>query len=153
MERDMLVTMQDDLARALKKPAEKRRWAMLMDLRRCTGCRACTVGCASENKLPPNLWYRPVFDYEQGRYPKPRLTWLPRPRMQCDNPPCVTACPVKGRDGATWKESTGVGAGVVPINYAKCIGCGKCVPACPYNARTMDEGKFHSDGTPERDAR
>lgn len=149
MDKDILVRMQEDLGRALAKKPEQRRWAMLVDLRRCTGCRACTVGCASENKLPPDLWYRPVFDYEQGAYPKPSRTWIPRPCMQCDKPPCVAACPVKGPDGATWKETKGIGAGIVPINYAQCIGCGQCVPACPYDARTMDAGKFHSEGTPE----
>jgi molybdopterin-containing oxidoreductase family iron-sulfur binding subunit len=34
------------------------------------------------------------------------------------------------------------------INYEQCIGCGACVPACPYDARTMDEGRFHGEGTP-----
>jgi molybdopterin-containing oxidoreductase family iron-sulfur binding subunit len=149
MEKDILVRMQEDLARALAKPAGERRWAMLVDLRRCTGCRACTVGCVSENKLPPQLWYRPVHDYEQGKYPDVSRTWLPRPCMQCDKPPCVAACPVKGPQGATWKESQGIGAGIVPINYEKCIGCEQCIPACPYGARTMDAGKFHSEGTPE----
>lgn len=149
MEKDILIRMQEDLGRALQKPAEQRRWAMLVDLRRCTGCRACTVGCASENKLPPELWYRPVFEYETGTYPKPGRTALPRPCMQCDKPPCVAVCPVKGPDGATWKETKGVGAGIVPINYEKCIGCSLCVPACPYQARAMDAGKFHSEGTPE----
>lgn len=150
MEKDILIRMQEDLGRALQKPAEQRRWAMLIDLRRCTGCRACTVGCVSENKLPPELWYRPVFEYETGTYPHPHRVALPRPCMQCDKPPCVSVCPVKGPDGATWKETKGIGAGIVPINYEKCIGCEKCIPACPYGARTMDQGKFYSEGTPER---
>lgn len=47
------VRMQEDLERALKKPAEKRRWAMLLDTRKCTSCKACSVACASKNKLPP----------------------------------------------------------------------------------------------------
>ena len=109
---DILITMQKDLERTLQKPADKRRWAMLIDARRCTGCRACTVGCATENKLPPDLWYRPVYDYEQGTYPKPSRSWISRPCMQCDKPPCVTACPVKGPDGATWKETKGDGTGI-----------------------------------------
>jgi tetrathionate reductase subunit B len=149
MQKDILVTMQEDLERALKKPPEKRRWAMLLDVRKCVGCHACTVSCVSENKLPPKLYYRPVYDYERGKYPNVSRTFLPRPCMQCDKPPCVTACPVKGKDGATWKETTGIGAGIVPVNYKKCIGCGKCVPACPYGARTLDNGTYHSDGTPE----
>lgn len=149
MEKDMLMVMQEDLERALKKGTEGRRWAMLIDLRKCVGCHACTIACVSENKLPPGLYYRPVYEYEQGKFPKVKRTWLPRPCMQCDNPPCVGACPVKGPDGATWKESNGIGSGIVPMDYAKCIGCGKCVPACPYQARTMDDGSYHTAGTPQ----
>ena len=149
MEKDILVRMQEDLERALETPAEKRRWAMLLDLRKCVGCHACTIACVSENKLPPKLYYRPVFEYERGKYPKVTRSYLPRPCMQCDRPPCVAVCPVKGPDGATWKETKGIGAGIVPVNYAKCIGCARCVPACPYDARTMDSGGFHTEGTPQ----
>lgn len=52
---DNLVVMQNDLERAMKKSAKDRRWAMLIDLRKCVGCHACTLGCVSENKLPPKL--------------------------------------------------------------------------------------------------
>lgn len=145
---DILVVMQKDLERALKAPEKNRRWAMLIDLRKCVGCHACTVGCVSENKLPPGMHYRPVHEYEQGKYPKVSRTFLPRPCMQCDNPPCVTACPVKGKDGATWKETDGISAGLVMINYEQCIGCGACVKACPYDARALDQGGMHGDGTP-----
>lgn len=148
MQKDILLTMQEDLGRALKKPDKQRRWAMLLDLRKCVGCYACSIACVSENKLPPAMYYRPVHEYEQGTYPAVSRTFLPRPCMQCDKPPCVAACPVKGPDGATWKEAAGIGAGIVPVNYEKCIGCTKCVPACPYGARTMDAGKFHTEGTP-----
>ena len=148
MNTDILITMQEDLRRALAKPAEQRRWAMLLDVRKCVGCHACSVACASENKLPPKLWYRPVHEYEGGKFPNVSRTYLPRPCMQCDKPPCVTACPVKGADGATWKETKGSATGLIVVNYAKCIGCGKCVPSCPYNARTLDDGSNHSDGTP-----
>ena len=149
MQKDILVTMQEDLERALKKKPEEVRWAMLLDLRKCVGCHACTIACVSENKLPPKLYYRPVFEYEQGKYPSVSRSYLPRPCMQCDKPPCVAACPVKGPDGATWKETKGIGTGIVPVNYAKCIRCGRCVPACPYDARTMDNGSFHTEGTPQ----
>lgn len=66
MHEDILVTMQKDLKRALAKPDQERRWAMLLDLRKCVGCHACTIACISENKLPPKMKYRPVYEYEQG---------------------------------------------------------------------------------------
>jgi molybdopterin-containing oxidoreductase family iron-sulfur binding subunit len=145
---DILVTMHQDLERALAKKPEDRRWAMLIDLRKCVGCHACTIACVSENKLPPKMNYRPVYEYEQGAYPKVVRTFLAKPCMQCDKPTCVDACPVKGEDGATWKEKQGIGAGIVAINYDKCIGCKKCVSACAYESRSMDQGGYHMDGTP-----
>lgn len=148
MATDILITMQEDLQRALAKPAEERRWAMLVDLRKCVGCHGCTVACVSENKLPPRVVYRPVQERERGAFPKVTRSFLPRPCMHCDKPACVPVCPVPGK--ATCKETKGVAAGSVSIDYDRCIGCGRCVPACPYGARTLDRGGYHSEGTPER---
>ncbi len=143
---DILITMQEDLRRALARPADQRRWAMVLDLRKCVGCHACTVACVSENKLPLSLHYRPVLEREHGTYPAVTRTFLPKPCMQCDKPKCVGVCPVEGR--ATRKETKGVAAGTVSIDYDRCIGCGRCAKACPYGARTVDDGRFHSDGMP-----
>ena len=48
-----LLRMQQDLQRALKKPRGARKWAMVLDLRKCVGCSACTIACKAENVLPP----------------------------------------------------------------------------------------------------
>ena len=137
-----LLRMQRELQRALKKPLEQRRWVMVIDLRKCIGCSACTVGCIAENHLPPGVVYRPVLEEEIGEYPHVTRRFTPRPCMQCDNPPCVPVCPVK----ATYKRPDGI----VEINYEQCIGCRYCITACPYSARTFDFGENYSDGTPER---
>lgn len=138
---NLLLRMQRELQRALKKPIEQRRWVMVIDLRKCIGCSACTIACVAENKLPPGVVYRPVLDEEFGEYPNVTRRFTPRPCMQCDNPPCVPVCPVK----ATYKRPDGI----VEIDYNKCIGCRYCLPACPYGARTADFGEFFTLGTPE----
>ena len=59
-EDDQILRMQSDLRHALVKPVEERRWVMVIDLRKCIGCHACTIACIVENKLPPGVVYRPV---------------------------------------------------------------------------------------------
>lgn len=137
---DVLVRMQEDLRRALEKPVEERRWVMVIDLRKCVGCSACTISCVAENKLPPGVVYRPVMEEEIGTYPNVTRRFLPRPCMQCDNPPCVPVCPVN----ATYKDENGI----VVINYEQCIGCRYCLSACPYSARTFDFGVTYTAETP-----
>lgn len=133
--------MQADLQRALSKPIEQRKWGMVIDLRRCIGCDACTVACIAENKLPPGDVYRPVMKYTIGEYPNVSQAFLPRPCMQCDNPPCVPVCPVD----ATWKRADGI----VVIDYDICIGCRYCITACPYGARVFDWGLYWTKHSPE----
>ncbi len=139
---DVLITMMRDLQKALQKPMEQRKWVMVIDLRKCVGCHACTISCIAENKLPPGVVYRPVIEEEIGKYPNVARRFLPRPCLQCENPPCVPVCPVN----ATWKRPDGI----VVVDYKACIGCKYCISACPYGARTSDYGEYYSDGTPEK---
>ncbi|RME89034.1 MAG: 4Fe-4S dicluster domain-containing protein, partial [Candidatus Hydrogenedentota bacterium] len=138
--RSDMVRMVDDLKRALKKPIEERRWGMAIDLRKCVGCNACTTSCIAENALPPGVVYRPVVKEEIGTYPNVSIRNLPKPCMQCDNPPCVPVCPV----GATFARPDGV----VEINYDQCIGCRYCITACPYEHRMFDFGEYYTQDAP-----
>jgi molybdopterin-containing oxidoreductase family iron-sulfur binding subunit len=133
--------MRIELLRALQKPVSERRWVMVIDLRKCVGCHACTIACVAENKLPPGVVYRPVLEEEIGTYPNVTRRFIPRPCMQCDNPPCVPVCPVN----ATYRDENGV----VVVDYDQCIGCRYCITACPYGARTFDFGETYLGGTPE----
>ena len=138
---DILLRMQRDLRKALKKSLEQRKWIMVIDTRKCVGCHACTVSCMAENKLPPGVVYRPVVQEELGRYPNTQFRFFPRPCMQCESPSCTAVCPVK----ATWKREDGI----IAIDYEKCIGCRYCLTACPYGARTSDFGEYYTKNTPE----
>lgn len=139
---NVLIRMQADVRRALEKPIEQRRWGMAIDLGKCIGCSACTVACVAENKLPPGVVYRPVIEETVGEYPHVVRRFIPRPCMQCEQPPCVPVCPVN----ATYIRPDGI----VEIDYEACIGCRYCLTACPYSARTSDFGEFYTDGTPAR---
>jgi Fe-S-cluster-containing dehydrogenase component len=81
--------------------------------------------------------YRPVLEKEIGTYPNVTRRFIPRPCMQCDNPPCTRVCPVN----ATYKNEDGV----VVVDYEQCIGCRYCITACPYAARTFDFGSTYTE--------
>jgi Fe-S-cluster-containing dehydrogenase component len=55
--------------------------------------------------------------------------FVPRLCNQCENPPCVSVCPVQ----ATYQTPEGI----VLVDQARCTGCGYCVVACPYGARYL----------------
>lgn len=141
-EADLVIRMGRDLERALQKPVEQRRWIMVIDLRKCVGCQGCISACRSENALPPGVAYRVVLEEEVGTYPNVSNRYLPRPCMQCDNPPCVSVCPVS----ATYSRPDGV----VAIDYENCIGCRYCITACPYGARSFDFGEYYTADTPAK---
>jgi tetrathionate reductase subunit B len=112
---------------------QKARFAMLIDLRRCTGCHACSVACKAEFAVPLGVWKSWVEVSEEGTYPKTKRKFLPKLCNHCDNPPCVPVCPV---DATHTRED-----GTVVVDEDRCIGCGTCVTACPYKSRYKDPDK------------
>ncbi|WP_243027072.1 4Fe-4S dicluster domain-containing protein [Thermus albus] len=105
------------------------RYAMAIDLSLCVGCAACAVACKMENQVPPgvfNLWIR---ERELGTYPDLVVEFRPEQCLHCENPPCVPVCPT----GASYQTQDGL----VLVDPKKCIACGACVAACPYDARYL----------------
>ncbi len=135
MQTDVLLRMQEELAQALQH-TEPVQWAMVIDVKKCLGCHACTVTCMAENALPQGMKIRPVFEKEQGCYPFVSRNFTPRSCMQCTKPPCITVCPSQ----ATWQEEK---YGITLMDSAKCIGCTRCIKACPYAARHLDVGQHY----------
>ena len=114
-----------------------------LNVSKCQGYRDCVKACLEENNQgrDSGLEYIRVLEMDNGRMdlessnhyyehetvPQPDKFYLPVQCHQCDDPPCVAACPVE----ATWMEPDGI----TVIDYDWCIGCRYCMTACPYAAR------------------
>ncbi len=119
---------------------QKYRYGMVVDTRRCVGCKACTVACKQENKTPPGVSYTVVVENALGPRPDDKPLFMTKPCFHCQNPPCTSVCPV----GATYKRAQD---GIVVVDYDKCIGCRYCETACPYGARYFDFGENYPSVT------
>ncbi len=118
-----------------------KRYGMLIDLRLCIACNACTVACKAEHGTQPGVFWCKVLEKEEGTYPDVKRLFVPVLCNHCDDAPCEAACPT----GATYKTEDGL----VLIDYDKCMGCSACILACPYDARTfIEEERFYFPDTP-----
>ena len=113
------------------------RWGMLIDLRKCIGCQACTVACGVENQVPLGYFRTISSIYEVQTAGQTRRVQLPRTCNHCANPPCVRDCPTQ----ATYQRVDGI----VVVDNTICIGCGYCVQACPYSARFINPETHTAD--------
>jgi len=109
----------------------KRQYGMVIDIRRCIGCHACTVACKSEFNIALGVNRSWVEYVEKGAYPNVSRSFLPRLCNHCSEPSCVYVCPTN----ATYKREQD---GIVVVDQGLCIGCKYCIQACPYGARFQD---------------
>jgi phenylacetyl-CoA:acceptor oxidoreductase subunit 1 len=103
---------------------------MVIDLRKCVGCEMCSNVCKEMNCNPFGTSWRQVIDRKLAGDSGIIRVFIPMNCMHCSEPPCLDVCP----SGATYQRPDGI----VDIKNELCIGCGYCVVACPYYARSIN---------------
>ena len=146
-----------------------RRWAMAIDLSRCTGCSACITACYAENNIPtvgaPHQ-SAPVFPDRSGPganiLRSREMTWIrieryfeggeqgesafearfvPMMCQHCGNAPCEPVCPVF----ATYHAPDGLNVQV----YNRCVGTRYCSNNCPYKVRYFNWFGYGEENRPQ----
>lgn len=131
------VTKVAKVAEAAEKSLSGKKFAMVIDLNRCYGCKACHVACKAEFEVPLGGFRSWVTYNEGGTYPKAERQIIPQMCNHCETPSCIKVCPVTPEKATYKRESDGV----VLVDDDKCIGCKLCTYACPYNMRFMNPAK------------
>lgn len=119
------------------------KWAMVIDLKKCTGCYNCVLACKDEfwgNPYPPYSAPQPKFGHfwiriekrEEGRWPNLiRVTYTPMLCMHCGEPSCIKVA----KGNAVYKRSDGI----VIIDPERSRGQREIVDSCPYRSVFWNE--------------
>ena len=106
------------------------RLGMLIDLRTCIGCHACSVACKSEFDVPLGVFRDTVKYVESGTYPHATRHFVPVLCNHCEDAPCLDACPTSA--------ISRLEDGQVVIDKGRCNANRYCMSACPYGAIYID---------------
>lgn len=105
---------------------EPKSRALLIDIKRCIGCRACVAACKQAHAFPGDdtetelsaTAYTALVDKSEDIHVRKLC-------MHCLTPSCASVCPV----GALHKTA----AGPVEYDAVRCLGCRYCMVACPWS--------------------
>jgi molybdopterin-containing oxidoreductase family iron-sulfur binding subunit len=121
-------TVTEGLGHDVRKGIPGRKFIMVVDLAKCQNALACQRSCNKHHFVTgDNAWLK-VYKMQETEDTAPY--WLPSMCMHCDQPACVTVCPVD----ATFKREDGL----VLIDNDRCVGCRFCMAACPYSTRVFN---------------
>jgi Fe-S-cluster-containing dehydrogenase component len=114
-----------------------KRYALVIDSKKCLNCKACVVACRAENKVPL-AYNRPWINEEtRGAWPKLMAAFQPEQCHHCAHPACVRVCPT----GASHQRDDGI----VVVRDNDCVGCREdkgVVEKCDFCAHRVDRGQM-----------
>ena len=118
----------DQVTHNVRRGIPGRKFTMVVDLAKCQNALACQRSCNKHHFVTgDNAWLK-VYKMQETEDTAPY--WMPTLCMHCDQPACVTVCPVD----ATFKREDGL----VLIDNDRCVGCRFCMAACPYSTRVFN---------------
>lgn len=120
--------------------ALRQQWGMVVDVDKCTGCKACIIACHAENNIPVVgaeqaamgrlvHWLR-IDRIQAGSFPNVQADFIAMLCQQCGSAPCESVCPVF----ASTHTHDGLNAQI----YNRCIGTRVCANNCPYHVRVFN---------------
>lgn len=115
-----------------------RKWTMVVDMDKCTGCQACVIACHAENNVPIHTenevargramhWIR-IERYWDLSTPLSTAYFLPLLCQQCGSAPCEPVCPVYATLHSQ-RENLNLQV------YNRCVGTRYCQNNDPYKVR------------------
>ncbi len=113
----------------------KTQYSMVIDLNACVGCSACDIACKNENNVPDGFaWSNHIIE-TKGTFPDVKYRYIPTLCNHCTNASCIASCPTT----AMYKTDNGI----TMHDADKCIGCGACAIACPYDVIFQNREEPH----------
>ena len=113
---------------------------IVTDRARCSGCQRCEMACTLKNdgrvcqhiarvRVWPNYNFGTNVGSTDGAYGNCEFTV--EHCKQCEDPACMNYCPVH----AIYADEK---SGARKVDADRCIGCGMCSQACPWNMPVVD---------------